>query len=226
MSSLQRPWRRGLSVVLCTVLGCAIVAGAARRATAADDEPGVARVSLIEGDASYLRGDADDWTGVAVNAPLVTGDRFYTAADSRAEIQLDPATYVRLSSETEISMLELGPEVTQVRMSLGLATFRVRRNPEGRHVEIDTPGGAFVVREAGAYRINVERNGDTNVQVRGGEVTAYVANEEYQIADGRGVAIDGIGDAARPRVYAASGADGWDEWESQRAGRIENAVST
>ena len=41
-----------------------------------------------------------------------------------------------------------------------------------------------------------------------------------------GVAIDGIGDAARPRIYAASGADGWDEWESQRAGRIENAVST
>ena len=228
MSSPQRPSRRGLSVVLCAVAACAVLAGSAgsARAGSADEEPGVARVSLIEGDASYLRGDADDWTGVAVNAPLVTGDRLYTAADSRAEIQLDPVTYARLSSETEVSMLELGPNVTQVRMTLGLATFRVRRNPDGRHVEIDTPGGAFVVREAGAYRVNVERNGDTNVQVRGGEVTAYVAGDEYQIGDGRGVAIDGIGDAARPRIYAASGADGWDEWESQRAGRIENAVST
>lgn len=226
MSSLQRPWRRGLPVVLCAVAACAALAGSVRSARAGDEEPGVARVSLIEGDASYLRGDADDWTGVAVNAPLVTGDRLYTAADSRAEIQLDPITYARLSSETEVSMLELGPDVTQVRMTLGLATFRVRRNPDGRHVEIDTPGGAFVVRDAGAYRVNVERNGDTNVQVRGGDVTAYVAGEEYQIGDGRGVAIDGIGDAARPRVYAASGADGWDEWESQRAGRIENAVST
>lgn len=226
MSRLQRVWRCGLSVVLCVVAAGLALAGSVRRASAAEDEPGVARVAFIEGDASYLRGDADDWTGVAVNAPLVTGDRFYTAADSRAEIQLDPVTYARLSSETEISMLELGPDVTQIRMTLGLATFRVRRNPDGRHVEIDTPGGAFVVREAGAYRVNVERNGDTNVQVRDGEVTAYVAGEEYQIADGRGVAIEGIGDAARPRIYAASGADGWDAWESQRAGRIENAVST
>ncbi|MBY0275597.1 FecR family protein, partial [Candidatus Binatia bacterium] len=222
ISSPRPSWRRGLFVVFCAAVLSTTgpIAGAS-----ADDEPGVARVSLIEGDASYLRGDADDWTGVAVNAPLVTGDRLYTGADSRAEIQLDPATYARLSSETEVSMLELGPEVTQVRMSLGLATFRVRRNPDGRHVEIDTPGAAFVVREEGVYRVNVERSGDTNLQVRGGEVTAYVAGEQYQIGDGRGVAIEGIGDAARPRIYAASGADGWDEWESQRAGRIENAVS-
>ena len=226
LSSPQRRRRRGPVVVLCAVLAC-LAPGTARLAAAADqDEPGVARVALVEGDASYLRGDAEDWTGVAVNAPLVTGDRFYTGADSRAEIQLDPATYARLSSETEVSMLELGPEVTQVRMSLGLATFRVRRDPQGRHVEIDTPGAAFVVREAGVYRVTVARNGDTDLQVRDGEVTAWVANEQYQIGDGRGVAIDGIGDAARPRIYAASGADGWDEWESQRAGRIENAVST
>ena len=66
-----------------------------------------------------------------------------------AEIQLDPVTYARLSSETEVSMLELGPEATQVRMTLGLATFRVRRNPDGRHVEIDTLA-ARSSREAGA----------------------------------------------------------------------------
>ena len=223
--SLHRRWHCGPFAVLFAVLAC-LAPGAAGLASAADDEPGVARVALVEGDASYLRGDADDWTGVAVNAPLVTGDRLFTGADSRAEIQLDPATYARLSGETEVSMLELGPDVTQVRMSLGLATYRVRRPPEGRHVEIDTPGGAFVVREAGVYRVSVARNGDTDLQVRDGEVSAFVAGEPYQIGDGRGIAIDGIGDAARPRIYAASGADGWDEWESQRAGRIENAVST
>jgi hypothetical protein len=226
MSGLRRLWRRSFSVVLCAVLACAAVPGISLAAGGPEDEPGIARVSLIEGDASYLRGDGDDWTGVAVNAPLVTGDRFYSGADSRAEIQLDPTTYARLSSETEVSMLELGPDVTQVRMSLGLATFRVRRNPDGHHVEIDTPGGAFVVREAGAYRIKVARDGNTDLQVHSGEVTAYVSGEQYQVGDGRGVAIDGIGDAARPRIYAASGSDGWDEWESQRAGRIENAVST
>lgn len=218
---------RTARLAISFVVGSWVLAGLGGASAArAEDEPGVARVSLIEGEASYLRGDADDWTGVAVNAPLVTGDRFYSGADSRAEIQLAPAVYARLSSETEVSMLELGPETTQVRMSLGLASYRVRRDPGQGHVEIDTPGAAVVVRGAGVYRVQVERNGDTDLQVRGGEATVYVAGEQYQIGDGRGVAIEGIGDAARPRIYVVSGEDGWDSWEAQRAGRVENAVST
>ena len=78
-------------------------------------------------------------------------------------------------------MLELGPDTTQVRMSVGLATFRVRRDPGKRHVEIDTPGAAVVVREAGVYRISVDGSGDTNLQVRDGEATIYVAGEQYEI---------------------------------------------
>ena len=92
MSSPQRPSRRGLSVVLCAVAACAVLAGSAgsARAGSADEEPGVARVSLIEGDASYLRGDADDWTGVAVNAPLVTGG--FLALPSEADCPCDSRT--------------------------------------------------------------------------------------------------------------------------------------
>lgn len=226
--------RRGLRAVAGRVrcglvlrgILCAILLLGAAAPVRAADEPGVARVSLIEGEASYLRGDADDWTGVSVNAPLVTGDRFYAAADSRAEIQLDPSVYARLSSETEVGMLELGPDVTQVRVSIGLASFRVRRDPGEHHVEIDTPGAALVVDRAGVYRVGVERNGDTNVQVREGAATMYAAGEQYQLGEGRGASIEGIGDAARPRVYAVSGGDGFDDWGKQRDARIENAVST
>src|SRR5215471_973311 len=77
----------------------------ARRSSAAtpsSDEPGVARVSFIQGQASYFRADGDDWTGVSVNAPLVTGDRFYSGPDSRSELQLAPGVYARLSSATEL----------------------------------------------------------------------------------------------------------------------------
>ncbi|MEW6273078.1 MAG: DUF6600 domain-containing protein, partial [Thermodesulfobacteriota bacterium] len=190
-----------------------------------EDEPGIARVSLIEGEASYLRGDADDWTGVSVNAPLVTGDRFFSGAASRAEIQLDPAVYARIASETELGMLELGPDATQVRVSLGLASFRVRRDPGDRHVEIDTPGAAIVVREAGVYRVSVDRNGDTDLQVRDGEAAVYVGDERYRLVTGRGAKITGTGSDARPSLYSIEGGDAWDEWEVQRARRVEEAES-
>jgi len=227
---LPRFLGRGVAVGVLACVVCVAVAAPARAERGSEalpdgEQPGIARVSLIEGQASYMRGDADDWTGVSVNAPLVTGDRFFSGADSRAEIQLAPAVYARLSSETELGMLELGPDTTQVRLPVGLVTLRVRRPPGDRHVEIDTPGAAVVVREPGIYRVHVERDGDTNLQVRDGEATVYVADERYEIGDGRGVVVEGTGDAARPRIYAVSGGDGWDQWEAERARRIEGASS-
>src|SRR5262249_32125598 len=120
------------------------------------DEPGVARVSLIEGQVSYLRGDSNEWAGVSVNAPLVTGDRFYSGADSRAEIQLAPGTDVRLGSDTELDLIELAPDRTQARIELGRASLRLRRDPTNHPVELDTPAVALSLRQAGVYRVEVD----------------------------------------------------------------------
>src|ERR1035438_3981942 len=55
------------------------------------DEPGraVARLGILNGDASVKRGDSADWVAAAVNAPLMSGDQISVAAGGRAEIQLD-----------------------------------------------------------------------------------------------------------------------------------------
>src|SRR5258708_39061217 len=51
--------------------------------------PGVARVSVIQGDVSVQRGDTGDWSAAALNQPLVAGDRISTGDRSKAELQLD-----------------------------------------------------------------------------------------------------------------------------------------
>src|SRR5580704_12083007 len=53
--------------------------------------PGVARISLIQGDVSTQRGDTGDWAAAALNQPLVAGDRISTGDNSKAELQLDHA---------------------------------------------------------------------------------------------------------------------------------------
>ncbi len=61
------------------------------RASRAQDEtrPRVARLSLIEGEASLLRGDDTTcWVRAAVNTPLVTGDSVFARPDSRVEIHI------------------------------------------------------------------------------------------------------------------------------------------
>src|ERR1700704_4045174 len=70
--------------------------------------PGVARISLIQGDVSVQRGDTGDWTAAAVNQPLVGGDRISTGANSKTELQLDHANILRLgnNSQAKIAILE------------------------------------------------------------------------------------------------------------------------
>ena len=199
-----------------------------------DYEPRVARVSFVEGEASYLNADADEWTAVDVNAPLVTGDRFYSGPDGRAEIQLPGGIDARLSSETELDMLEVSDRAVQVRVGIGTATFRVRSVPAGLHVEFSTPATALVARSRGVYRIDVTDDGKTTVLVREGEADAYLGDDRYRLEQGRGARIVDAsyveGDPAGVAPFEAFDArevpyDPWDEWERTRAGRIQNSAS-
>ena len=72
----------------CTVLSSAQV----------DISPGVARISLIQGEVSARRGDTGDWAAAALNQPLVGGDRISTGDGSKAEVQLDHSKILRLGT--------------------------------------------------------------------------------------------------------------------------------
>ena len=56
------------------------------RRIADDQQRGVARISLINGEVSVKRGDAAEWVAGVVNAPLLSDDRISTAPNSRAEV--------------------------------------------------------------------------------------------------------------------------------------------
>jgi hypothetical protein len=203
----------------------------ARPAAAADAEPRVARVAFVEGEASYLNADADEWTAVDVNAPLVTGDRFWSGSDGRAEIQLPGGVYARLSSDTEVELLEVSDQAVQVKVGVGTATFRLREVPAGQHVEFSTPTTALVARLRGVYRIDVAEDGQTTVAVRDGEADAYLGDERYRLERGRGARIvdaNYVTDDVPPiEVFDATQVanDPWDDWEAQRAARLQNASS-
>ena len=215
-----------LAAVLCASLGARALPASA------EGEPLVARVAFTEGEVSYLNADAEEWAPVEVNAPLVTGDRFYAGDGGRAEIQLPGSLYARLSSGTELDLLEVSEAAVQVRVGIGTATFRVREVPARMHVEISTPASAVVARARGVYRIDVDRDGRTTVVVREGEADAYVGDERFRIDSGRGAEFLNVGyddfDGGDPvRVFPASEIqpDPWDEWEGSRARRLEASAS-
>src|SRR6266851_3535246 len=72
-----------------------------------DISPGVARISLIQGDVSVQRGDTGDWAAAALNQPLVGGDRISTGDGSQAELQLDHSNILRLGNNAHAKIATL-----------------------------------------------------------------------------------------------------------------------
>lgn len=206
------------------VVGWVVLEALPARA-AEPDPPGVARVGLIDGSASYRLREGDDWTGVAVNAPLVTGDAFYSGEGSRAEIQLAPGTYARLGANTQIDLVELAPDATHVRIPIGTAILRLRRDPRDRHVEIGTPSVSVVVERAGSYRVDVDAQGRTTVRVARGEAVAHVGKERFDLYAHTTSVVDATHGVGTFQAGAHRRGDAFDAWDDDRDARIDAAQS-
>jgi hypothetical protein len=199
-----------------------------------DIPPGVARISLIQGDVSVQRGDTDDWSAAALNQPLVGGDRISTGDGSRAELQLDHSNTLRLGNNAQAKIATLGRaqiERTQieraqiqVQIGRGLAYYTVFKDSEAE-VEIDTPNAAIrPTSKEGVYRIEVH-GFETQVIVRAGAADISTPQGSTHVEVGQAATIRGTTDEAGSVLGIASSRDGWDSWNNDRDGEIRNAQS-
>src|SRR5712692_10175940 len=129
------------------------------RADQGDPPSRVARISFLDGNVSFQPSGTEEWAAAAKNRPVTIGDKLWTDQDSRAELQAGQAS-LHLGSMTALSFLNLDENFLQVRIAEGAVNFRVRELREGDLYEVDTPNLAFTVKEAGAFRVDVNENGD------------------------------------------------------------------
>jgi hypothetical protein len=199
---------------------------APNRAAADDDDPPgrVARLSFVRGQVSFSPSGTDDWVSAVVNRPITTGDKLWTDRDSRAELHIGSAV-VRLSEQSGFSFLDLNDRITQIRLTEGTLSLRVRRMAQDETIEVDTPNLAFSVLRPGRYRLNVNEAGDTtiiNVREGQGEVTgggsAYTIHPEQQ---GLFTGTDSLNGDVEP----VPGEDDFDSWGDERDLREDHAVA-
>src|SRR6266481_13325 len=81
------------------------------------------RIGYVQGSVSFQPGGQGDWLEAVPNRPLTTGDNLWVDRDSRAEVQIG-STSIRLGPETSLTFLDLGNDVTQLRLSMGSLFFR------------------------------------------------------------------------------------------------------
>ena len=196
-----------------------------------DISPGVARISLIQGDVSVQRGDTGDWAAAALNQPLVGGDRISTGDGSQAELQLDHSNILRLGNNAQAKIATLTLERTQieraqiqVQVGQGLAYHTVFKDSEA-DVEIDTPNAAIrPTSKEGIYRIEVH-GFETQVIVRAGAADISTPQGSTHVEAGQAATIRGTTDEAGSVLGIASSKDSWDSWNNDRDDMIRKAQS-
>jgi FecR protein len=184
----------------------------------------VARLSYIDGSVSFQPGGQGDWGAATRNRPVTIGDKIWSDNNSKAELQAGQAS-VHISSMTALSFLNLDDQTTQMRLAEGTINFRVREMREGDVYEVDTPNLAFTVTQAGAFRVEVNENGDgTRVTVIRGEGQVVANDQTYTIRAGERGEFNGV-DNVSYFVASAPAPDDFDRWSDARDRRDDDSIS-
>ena len=190
-----------------------------------DDPPGrAARLSYISGTVSFQPGSVEDWVPATLNRPLTTGDRLWTEPGARAEMHFGSAA-VRLNGHTSLALMNLDDRTTQIQVSSGVASVRLRRLADDETFEIDTPQLALTLLRPGDYRVEVNDQGDaTLVGVRGGEAEANAGTQAVTIHSRDQLRVTGTEQAVFD-IRAIPAADAFDNWCQERDRREDLSES-
>jgi len=187
----------------------------AQSAAQPDPSSRVARLSLLRGEVSLAPAGENNWARAELNRPLVTGDKLWTQGNARAELQLGSAT-AWIDQQTSFDFLKLDEHSAQMELTQGSLDLAVHRLGNGESNEVDTPTLAFIAKDAGDYRIDVDPKGMlTTVTVRHGSGDIYgEGGAHVHINAGQSLSFDNP--ALRDSRTVAQHTDDFDRFVAER----------
>jgi len=167
-------------------------------------------VNHVEGTVSIARKDGK--SGYLLKSDFVEiGDRVSTGADGKAEILLNPGSFVRLGGNAEFEFVSTDLENLQLKLAGGSAIFEVYADKEFK-VTLDLPNADIELTKSGVFRVDVLADGSGKISVWKGVVEI----EGTQIKSGRTAIVRGksLGNLAK---FDRDSKDALDIWSNLRA---------
>lgn len=172
----------------------------------------VGRVSYIEGRLLRYEPDEADWVETVKDTPFGMNDALYSENDSKAEIVMPNNTWVRIDEDTQIQLIEITENITDIEVASGQARF-YSKGPDVS-IKVRTPFGYVTGPPETSFDVFVDDNA-----VR---VTALTGNVYYVDSKTRGkfeVIAGSSSIIANSRQVTAGAADVdpyWDSWNADR----------
>jgi hypothetical protein len=172
---------------------------------------GYMRISLIEGDVQIKTPDAGEWGLASINGPLAEGDQVWTPQGSRAELQLNNGTYIRLDQDSALQILSMDKDSSQFYLSQGHA-YIYYNAPMGSVIQIDTPDASARAFNRAIFSIDISDR-YTDAAVYKGYIKTENNTGSTRINAGQMLSL---GQNTNGEVAPLGPADEWEDWNNAR----------
>jgi hypothetical protein len=130
----------------------------------------VATVASIEGKASMLRGDSEEWREVRVGMPLKQGDQLFSHKESFVELRYAAGAVVRLNENTKIVLREGNEQGAVTEHLLGDVWVNMKKISSRKgNFDMVSPTAVASIRGT-SYHMSTAQDSSTDVNVYNGTV--------------------------------------------------------
>jgi hypothetical protein len=171
----------------------------------------VGHITLVDGQLLRYVPDERDWVAIIKDAPFGLDDALYSDENTRAEIIMPNRTWLRIGPNTQIQLLTLTSDLTEIDVASGVT--RLYNNSSDAMIKATTPFGYAVAEPGSCFDMYV---GDESAEVIALDGSVhFVATDttKYEIVPG---APSVIADANQVGAGDASVDADWDDWNGER----------
>ncbi len=187
-------------------------------AQSSDPPARVGRLNYISGPVSVAPGGLNQWANATLNYPLTTGTALWTDANGRAELHIG-STAIRMDQTTELDILNLDDQTTQLRIAQGTVDIGLRQLGADERFEVATPSASITLVRPGHYRFLADANG-VQVTVWTGQVDVATSTNTFSVYAGQTVIVSDSG----YQTVATPAQDEFGQWSLEREGWEEQAL--
>lgn len=145
-------------------------------------------VNLVEGTVTVLRKSGNSGYLLKTDT-LEIGDKVATGANGKAEILLNPGSYIRLAGNSEFEFITTSLDDLKLKLTRGSAMLEVFADDDFR-VIVNTPGAQFYAVKSGVYRVDVLSDGSAKIEVWDGKAKIGDTNASV-VKSGREAIVNG-----------------------------------
>lgn len=175
-------------------------------------------INLVEGNAQVLTASGHTMSAIK-GGSVRDGEAIKTSMDGKAEILLNPGSFVRMAAMTEVRFDSTNLNDVRIAINAGSAILEVYATDKFT-VNVQTPKGLVVLTETGAYRFDVRGNGTAMLSVAKGKVKVGTVT----VKSGRGIEI-GVPNATAVKVDTKR-RDGLNDWSKSRSEAVAKATNS